>query len=221
MKISQKTLTLIKNFAGINSSLAVKAGSKLKTLSSQNDIMASATVDEEFPRPFAIYDLGQFLGALSLFEDPDFEFGDKAVVISSGKNSVRYFYADESMIKTAGDKNIQLPSVDVAFTMSASQLQSILKAASVLSVPEVSVVSNGDNLQLVATDSKNNTSNRYAIDLDGTSEGSFRVIFKSDKLKVVPGDYLVEISSKGISRFYNEKMGVEYFIAIEQTSTFK
>lgn len=221
MKISQKTLSLIKNFAGINSSLAVKPGNKLKTLSAQNDIMANATVDEEFPRPFAIYDLGQFLGALSLFEDPDFEFGDNSVVISSGKNSVRYFYADESMIKSAGEKNVKLPSVDVAFTMTGAQLQSILKATSVLSVPEVSVVSDGDTLQLVASEVKNNSSNRYAVDLDGTSNGSFRVIFKADKLKVVPGDYLVEISSKGISRFYNEKLGVEYFIAIEQTSTFK
>jgi len=221
MKISQKTLSIIKNFAGINASLAVKPGSVLKTLSPQNNIMANANVDEDFPRAFAIYDLTQFLGALSLFDDADFEFGDQAVTISSGKNSVKYFYADESMIKTAGDKKIALPSTEVAFSITSAQLQSILKASSVLQVPEIAVVSDGDSLKLVAVDTKNNTSNRYAVDLDGEAKGSFRVIFKSENLKVLPGDYLVEICSKGISRFFSEKLGVEYFIAIEQSSTFK
>lgn len=221
MKISAKTLSVIKNFAGINASLAVKPGKVLKTLSPQNNIMASANVDEDFPRSFAIFDLTQFLGALSLFEDPDFEFGDQAVTISSGKNSVKYFYADESMIKTAGDKKIALPTVDVSFAVTAAQLQSILKAASVLQVPEIAVVSDGNKLQLVAVDTKNTTSNRYAVDLEGEANGSFRVIFKSENLKVLPGDYAVEICSKGISRFNGEKQGVEYFIAIEQSSTFK
>lgn len=221
MKISKQTLSFIKNFAGINASLAVKPGSVLKTVAPQNNIMATATVSEDFPRAFAIYDLTQFLGALSLFEDPDFEFGEQAVTISSGKNSVKYFYAEESMIKTAGDKKIVLPSVDVSFKVTSAQLQAILKASSVLSVPEIAVVSDGDKLQLVAVDNKNATSNRYAVDLDGESTGSFKVIFKAENIKVLPGDYDVEICSKGISRFNSTGLGVEYFIAIEQSSSFK
>ncbi len=224
MKISSKTLALIKNFASINASIAVKAGSVLKTLSPQNNIMANANVDEEFPRNFAIYDLGQFLGAVSLFNDPDFEFEDQFVTIRSGKNSVRYFYADESMIKTAGDKKIALPSVDVATTVTGAQLQEIMKAASVLQVPEVAIEGDGEgNLRLVAVDTKNNTSNKFAVDLesDGTTDRPFRVIFKAENIKVINGDYLVEVCAKGISRFYSEKLGVEYFIAIESSSTFK
>jgi hypothetical protein len=221
MKISKQTLSIVKNFSTINASLAVKPGSVLKTISPQNNIMASASVSEAFPVPFAIYDLNQFLGALSLFEDPDFEFGDQFVTISSGKNSVRYFYADESMIKTAGEKKITLPSVDVSFGVTSSQLSAILKASSVLGVPEVAVISDGSKLQLVAVDNKNTTSNRYAIDLDGEATGSFKVIFKAENLKLLPGDYAVEICSKGISRFASESLGVEVFIAIEQSSSFK
>lgn len=222
MKISAKTISLIKNFAGINASLAVKAGSVLKTLSPQNNIMANAAVEEEFPRNFAIYDLSQFLGAVSLFDDPDFEFEDSHVTIRSGKNSVRYFYADESMIKTAGDKKIALPSTEVEFSVTAAQLQEILKASSVLQVPEIAVVGDGSGkVQLVAVDTKNNTSNRYAVDLEAENAGTFRVIFKAENIKVINSDYLVQVCAKGISRFYSEKAGVEYFIAIESTSSFK
>lgn len=221
MKISAKTISVIKNFAGINASLAVKSGSVLKTISPQNNIMATAQVEEDFPRNFAIYDLSQFLGAISLFDDPDFEFEDQFVTVRSGKNSVRYFYAEESMIKSAGDKKIVLPSVEAEFTVTASQLQEILKATSVLQVPEVAVVGDSAGVHLVAVDTKNNTSNRYSITLSEEASGPFRVIFKAENIKVLSSEYLVQICSKGISRFYSEKAGVEYFIAIEQSSTFK
>lgn len=223
MKISAKTLSIIKNFAGINTSIAVKPGSVLKTLSPQNNIMANAQVDEEFPRAFAIYDLSQFLGAVSLFDDPDFEFEDQFVTVRSGKNSVRYYYADESMIKAPGDKKIQLPAVDVEVSVTATQLQEILKAASVLQVPEVAIEGDGEGaVRLVAVDTKNNASNKYSVDLDAaaTLDKAFRVIFKAENLKVVNSDYTVQVCAKGISRFHSEKAGVEYFIAIESASTF-
>ena len=71
MKLSDNTLTILKNFAGINNSILVKKGNKLRTISVAKNILAEAEITpEEFPRDFAIYDLNQFLNFLSLDKDP-------------------------------------------------------------------------------------------------------------------------------------------------------
>lgn len=222
MKISTATLNLLKNFSGINASILVQKGSVLKTISPQKNIMANATVTEEFESAFAIYDLSQFLAAVSLFEDPDFEFDNKTVTISTGKRSVRYFFADASMVQSAGDKKIALPSVDVEFDVTEKQLSEILKAANILQVPEIAVVSDGEGVTRVqAADYKNSTSNTFDVEVDHQSSQKFRLVFKSENLKMISGDYKVQISAKGIARFFNEKLGVEYFIAIESNSEYK
>lgn len=222
MKISTATLNLLKNFSGINASILVQKGSVLKTISPQKNIMANATVTEEFESAFAIYDLSQFLAAVSLFEDPDFEFDNKTVTISTGKRAVRYFFADASMVQSAGDKKIALPTVDVEFDVTEKQLSEILKAANILQVPEIAVVSDGEGATRVqAADYKNSTSNTFDVEVDHESSHKFRLVFKSENLKMISGDYKVQISSKGIARFFNEKLGVEYFIAIESNSEYK
>lgn len=222
MKISTQTLNVLKNFSSINASILVKPGSVLKTLSPQNNIMAEAAVAEDFPKAFAIYDLSQFLSAVSLFDDPDFDFQESFVKIGSGNRCIRYYFADPSMVKAAGDKKIVLPSKDVSFTITEKQLNEILKAASVLQVPEIAVMSDGDSkTRVVATEVKNNTSNEFSVEVDHESSNKFKLIFKAENLKMIPGDYLVEICSKGIARFFNEKLAVEYFIAIETSSEFK
>ncbi len=221
MKISQQTLSILKNFASINGNILVRAGSTLSTISPQKNILASAAVSEIFPTSFAIYDLGQFLGAISLFEDPDFTFTDKYVTISSGSRSIKYWFAEPSMIISAPDKKLTLPTEDVAFDASASSITEVLKAASVLQAPEVAVVSDGaTNTQLVATNVKNDTSNEYHVDVGIASSAKFRMVFKSENLKLINGDYKVTISSKGMGHFKNEKAGLEYFIATEASSKF-
>lgn len=221
MKISSQTLSILKNFASINGNILVRAGSTLSTISPQKNILASAVVSENFPTTFAIYDLGQFLGAISLFEDPDFEFSDKFVTISSGKRSIKYWFAEPSMIVAAPEKKLQLPTEDVKFDATASNISEVLKAASVLQAPEVAVVSDGSsNTQLVATNVKNDTSNEYHVDVGNSSSAKFRMVFKSENLKLIGGDYKVTISSKGMGKFANEKAGLEYFIATESSSKY-
>lgn len=221
MKISTQTLSILKNFASINGNILVRAGSTLSTISPQKNILASAVVAENFPSSFAIYDLGQFLGAISLFEDPDFNFTDKYVTISSGARSIRYWFAEPSMIIAAPEKKLSLPTEDVVFDASATAIQEVLKAASVLQAPEIAVVSDGEtNTQLVATNVKNDTSNEYHVDVGQVNTNKFRMVFKSENLKLIGGDYKVSISSKGMGRFHNEKAGLEYFIATEASSKF-
>jgi LysM repeat protein len=221
MKISNATLNILKNFSSINPSLAVKSGNSLKTISPQNNIMAEAIVDESFGKPFAIYELTQFLGACSLFEDPEFDFQEKFVKIHSGNRSIKYFFADATMVKAAGEKKITLPSVDAKFSVTAKQLGEILKAASVLQVPEVAVVTDGSSkTKIVATDTKNSSSNDFSVELDHKSDTKFKLVFKCDNLKMIDGDYDVEVCAKGISRFHNAKQKIEYFVAAESTSQF-
>ena len=222
MKISQQTLSILKNFASINGNILVRAGSTLSTISPQKNIMASAQVAENFPVEFAIYDLSQFLSAVSLFEDPEFEFNEKFVTISSGRRSIKYFYAEPSMILAAPDKKLNLPSVEVDFVATSGNISEVLKASAVLQTPEIVVASEADSTQieLIATAVNNQTSNRYAVGVEATSDDVFRMVFKAENWKLIPGDYQISISSKGLGKFTNEKLGLEYFIATETTSKY-
>ena len=214
MNISDNTLSVLKNFSGINQNLAVKSGNKIRTISPQKTVMAVAQVEDKFDSPFAIYDLNQFLSAVSLFEKPNFVFEDSNVVVANGKSSIRYFYADESMVMSAPDRDIELPDTLVEFKLTTDVFKSTMQAASVLQAPNWSVVGNGSIIEIVVGDVKNSTSNNYRVTVGATSE-EFEVVFKVDNLKMMLRDYNVAISSKGISHFTTEKGDLQYFVATE------
>jgi hypothetical protein len=219
MKISNDTLSVLKNFSTINTGIAVDSGA-LRTVSSQKNILAEASVSESFDTPFAIYDLNQFIATISLFENPDFEFGENSVVVSSGKNKSTYYYTDKTMIVTPPDKDLSplLESAEISFKVSQAQIAEVLRAASILQAPEVAVVGSGGNITLTAYDSKNSTSNTFDVEVDAEATGTFNMIFRTENLKMISGDYQVEITSKGISRWTGSK--VTYFITTESASTY-
>jgi len=222
MKISSETLTVLKNFSTINTGIAVDPGLPLRTVSSQKNILAEAKLVEEFDTAFAIYDLNQFLATVSLFENPNFDFGDKSVTISSGKNKSKYFYTDKSMIITPPDKDLSplLADAEIKFTVTQGQVAEVLRAASILAAPEVAVVGSiGESITLTAFDSKNQTSNTFDVDVDTESTANYKMIFRTENLKMVAGDYDVEITSKGISRWSGKK--ATYYITTEQASNYK
>jgi len=219
MKIDTNTINILKNFSKINPSIVVQEGNVLKTISPSKTIMAKATVPTKFSRRFAIYSLDQFLANISLFKDPNLDFKEKMISISDDKRKSQYFYADESTVTKAPDKEISLPSADVSFTLTNEDLVEVEKAAGVLNAPEIAVVGDGENVSLVATDSKNPTSNEWSIDI-GKTDKVFKAIFKVDNVKIIPGEYEVTISSRGISHFVGKDSDVEYFIAVESNSQF-
>lgn len=219
MKISPTTIAILKNLASINGSILIRSGNKLSTISPAKNIFCSTTISETFPTQFAIYDLNQFLGAASLFEEPEFDFQDKFVRIFSGKKSIRYLYADESMI-TSPSKEMKMPAIDVEFMISDKQLAEIQKAAGVLQAPDICVVGDGNTVSLVACDSKNSSAPAYSVDLGITTDNNYNLVFKAENLKLMSGDYNIQVSSKGIGRFFNDKLNIEYFIAVETHSTF-
>ena len=221
MKLSDNTLTILKNFAGINNSILVKKGNKLRTISVAKNILAEADISpEEFPRDFAIYDLNQFLNGLSLHQDPEMDFSEASyLTIREGRRKVKYFYADPAVIISPPEKEITLPSEDVHFQLDSSSLDKLLKAAAVYQLPDFCVVGNAGVIKLVVRDKKNDTSNEYSIKV-GETDKEFTFNFKVENIKIIPGAYDVVVSSKLLSRFTNTNFELKYYIAIEPDSTF-
>ena len=220
MKLSDSTLTVLKNFAGINNSILVKEGKKLRTISVAKNILAEANITEEFPRDVAIYDLNQFLNGLSLHSDPDLDFTpDSYITIQEGKRRVKYFYADPQVIIAPPEKEITLPTEDVCFQLDSTALDKLLKAAAVYQLPDLSAIGENGVVKLVVRDKKNDTSNEYAV-IVGETDRDFTFNFKVENIKIIPGAYNVVISSKLLAQFSNINHNLRYFIALEPDSTF-
>ena len=220
MKLSDNALAILKNFAGINNSILVKQGNKLRTISVAKNILAEAEIKEEFPRDFAIYDLNQFLNGLSLHQDPDLDFQeDSYLSIKEGKRRGKYFFADPNVIIAPPEKEIQLPTQDVCFQMDSVTLEKLVKAAAVYQLPDLSAIGENGVIKLVVRDKKNDTSNEYAI-VVGETDQEFSFNFKVENIKIIPGAYDVVVSSKLLSQFTNTQHNLKYYIALEPDSTF-
>ena len=220
MKLTDNTLNILKNFAGINNSILVKQGNKLRTISMAKNILAEADISEEFPRDFAIYDLNQFLNGLSLHQDPDLDFNeDTYLSIKEGKRRVKYFFADPNVITAPPEKDITLPTKDVCFQLDSASLEKLVKAAQVYQLPDLSAIGEAGVIKLVVRDKKNDTSNEYAI-VVGETEDVFTFNFKVEIIKIIPDAYDVVVSSKLLSQFSNTKHDLKYYIALEPDSTF-
>lgn len=220
MQLSDKTLNLLKNFAGINQSILFKQGKTIRTISVMKNILAEVNVDEEFERDFGIYNLNEFLNAMSLYQDPQLDFKNESYVsIQEGKTRSKYFFADPAVIVTPPDKSITLPSEDVSFELNTQQLDKLLKAAAVYGVPDLSVIGENGVVKIVVRDKKNDTSNDYAV-VVGETTASFCLNFKVENIKILPGSYNVTISSKLLSRFVSEDKNLVYYIALEPDSTY-
>ena len=221
MKLSDSTLAVLKNFAGINNSILVKKGTQLRTISVAKNILAEAEIPEDFPRDVAIYDLNQFLNGLSLHQDPNLDFTeDSHITIKEGRRRVKYFYADPQVIIAPPEKEINLPTQEVCFQLESTSLDKLVKAAAVYQLPDLSVIGENGEITMVVRDKKNDTSNEYAVNV-GETDKQFEFNFKMENIKIIPGAYDVVISSKLLSEFTNTQYNLKYFIALEPDSTFK
>ena len=219
MNLSDNTLGILKNFAGINNSILVKKGNQLRTISVAKNILAEAEIPEDFPRQFGIYDLNQFLNGLSLHQNPDLDFEKESyVTISEGRRKVKYFFADPQVIIAPPEKEITLPTEDICFQLESVTLEKLLKASAVYQLPDLSAVSENGQIKLIVHDKKNDTSNEFAI-VVGETDREFSFNFKIENIKIIPGAYDVVISSKLLSRFVNNNLNLTYYIALEPDST--
>ena len=223
MKLSKHTLNMLKNFSDINMSIEIKKGNVLRTVSVQKNILAQAELEDEFPKDFAIYELNRFLGAVSLFDDPELEFNAKSVNIGTTKHSADYVYCDPSMIVTPPENNISFPDPEVKFTLTQDSLSQVMRASNVLGTPEIAIEGGphpNDSIRIKALDVNNDSTDTFQVVLDEKSGHTFRFVFKTENMKMIPGNYDIEISSKGISHFSLQGIKLQYWIATESTSNF-
>jgi len=220
MELSSNTLQVLNNFASVNSNIVIHTGNVLRTVSESKTILARAEIEEEFPIGFGIYELNEFLSALSLVENPRISFGENNMDISdgSGRSSLKYFYSDPSILTTTNNE-IVMPSADVSFRLDRETMNRIKKAASVLGHTEVSVQNEDGVIVLAVANNEDSSSNAIKIAVDGeaTSE-DFKYIFSIANLKMIEGDYEVSLSKKLISHFVNTESNVEYWVALQKTS---
>lgn len=201
MKFSKQTLTLLKNFASINTNLVFKPGSTISTISVDKSMVASAELEETIPVQFGIYDLNEFLGVVSIFADPDIKFSEKEMVISEGKNSIRYLPADSSILVTPKNSKPGMDeNAEVRVTLTSGELSQIIRSASVLKVPYVTFSGDGSSLVVKVHDKANPNSNAFTLD-KGDTEFNFNYHIRVDLLKMIPEDYEVTIASDKKSRF--------------------
>ena len=222
MKLSSNTTSVLKNFASINQNLVIKEGKEITTMSAMKNIVARAEVEEEFPQEVAIYDLNEFLSALSLFKSPNLEFQDTYVNITEENNpktSLKYFYSDPSVVTTP-NKMITMPSNEVTFTLESATLSNITKAAAVIGSADLVLENSSGTPSLTVKDKKNDTANSYSMGVDTKGDGKFSFFFKVENLKLIDGKYTVEVSSKNISHMKNESTPIEYWIALEPESNY-
>lgn len=223
MELSDGTLQVLKNFSGINQNILFKHGTTLKTISEARNVLARANLNEEFPQGFGIYDLNEFIGVLSLVDTPRLKFDEEHVTVgdSTGRSKVKYFFSSEETLTTP-QKDITMPEPDVKFVLDNDTLNKLKRAASTLGHNELSISGKDGVLSLSVVESQNATSNSYSIDIDGEfkSDAVFNFILNIGNLKILPGDYDVEISSKLITQFKNKDIDVTYWIALEKTSNF-
>ena len=223
MELCENTLNVLRNFSGINQNIMIRSGNNIKTMSETRNMIATANVSEQFTKDFGIYDLNEFIGVMGLVDTPSLKFEDDFVIVSdsSGRSKIKYFYAAEETLTTA-TKDVNMPEADVKFTLDNDTLNKLKKAASTLGHSEVSIKAKDGVLSLSVVENQNATSNAFSIDIDGEfkQDAVFNFIISISNLKILPGDYDVEISSKLITQFKNKELPLTYWIALEKSSTY-
>jgi hypothetical protein len=223
MKLSNDTLNILKNFASINTGIVFHQGKTIKTISGNKNILAEATIAEEIPVEFGVYDLNNFLTVLSLHkEEPVIDFGEKMAVISglSGRSKLNYRFCDPTMVVAPPAKPIAMPDAEIAFELSDSDLEWVIRSSSVLSSPNIAVVSDGSKISLQCFDATNDAASTNTLDVTDGNGDRFKMIFKTEALKMIPGSYDVRVSSKGVSHFRNKAKDLQYWITTEAGSTY-
>tara|TARA_B100001094_G_C18110681_1_gene760971 strand:- start:267 stop:983 length:717 start_codon:yes stop_codon:yes gene_type:complete len=222
IKLSEDTLSILKNYSHINSNLLVKEGNQITTLSPAKNIVSVATVPENFPTEFGIWDLNKLLGTISLFEDAEFEFDEKSMnIIGSGGAKVSYYYSEPRLL-TVLEREVKVPETVVTFTLTEEVFNAVQKAAAVLQLPDLCVRSTEDgDIELLVTDKKTPTSNTYSIVVgENTSDTTFCFYLKIENIKLLGGDYDVDICKSVVCKFNHRSKDILYYIALESDSNY-
>lgn len=215
MKLSNETLTVLQNFAKLNSGIQFKTGNKIKTISTGKNVLAEATLKDSFPQDFCVYDLNQFLNIHSIGKDTDIEFDDINIIFKFGRNKTKYRKTEKESILIPPEKELTLPSVDISFSLSKDDFDSLMKVTNALQSPNIMVESEGDTINLTSFDVKDSSAHTNTIEVGVGNGQKYKMVFLTENLRMIPGAYDVQISSKGLSLFTNKNQDIKYFVATE------
>lgn len=225
MKLSNETIAVLKNFGAINQGILFKPGKKLKTVSSHKNILAEVDIKEDIPAEFGIYDLNNFLSVISLHkDDPSFEFDEKQVTIigNKGRSKIKYRFTPANMIVTPPEKQLTMPDAEIKFELKSEDFDWIMRAANVLSSPQIAIESDGTKVNIVTLDLSNDSAHTDALEIAEGTGNKYKMIFKTENItKIMSGSYDVSISSKGISHFKNKTLPLQYWVTTEAGSKFE
>lgn len=221
MKICNETLSILKNFASINTNIMFRPGSEVRTISNAKNIFAKTSIRETIPNEFAVYDLNSLLAMLTLIDNQEVDFTDKSLVVSSDKGKFEYFYSNPEIVTCAPTSEIEHVSV-YSFKLMAEDVQMIMKAAAITAAPTISITCKQQSVILLVGDRKNDTASNFKKSL-GTSFENFDVFIAVENLKVIPDAYEVSVAKtpNGKAKFLyfkHESKQLQYWIACEPGS---
>mgnify|MGYP003338965674 FL=1 len=215
MKLSENALNVLKNFASINSGVVLNKGNVLRTISPEKSILVEATVEDDLPVPFGIYDLNQFLGNVTTLKNPELTFSKDHVTLDDGEFSLTYLSCSANLIISPPDKELVLKNVDCSFSLTNAVLQKLIKIATMNGLPNLTVVGENGELRLKIHEKANDTSNHGSIKIGEYAGADFSATFKTENLKLLPDDYNVELQKNAFAKFVNAAGNLKYWIALE------
>lgn len=216
MKFDAKTLTVLKNFASINSGVVLQKGKVQKTIAGEKSILCEAILDDEMPAEFGIYDLNRFLGNLTTLKNPEIEFNETSVIMDDGELSMVFHACSPTLIIVPPEKQLKFKQVDAKFKLTEHTLQKLLRLAAMNSLPNLSVIGKDGELLLMIHETANDTSNYGTIKIGDYAGKDFKATFNRDNLKIIPGDYDVEVEIGRFAKFVNSDGSLIYHISLEK-----
>lgn len=211
LNLSPETIDILLQFSTINESIKIEPGNVLRILDKSRTIYACATVVEEFPITVSIASIREFLALYDLFEEPKLTFKKEEILISDGGQKSRYLFADPAAFKDNPKAVKKTYSKEVK--IGKHQLNTLLRAAYTLKVPELRFFSDGEGVHVRAVNTELSSSNYYDVLLSPESEKNLDVRLHIERCKILPRDYTIGLGGGSrVIHFMSE--GLEYAMAI-------
>lgn len=199
MKFTEQTKKILENYASISNGILIQAtkdgqqGTLLQIADRHKMVIAQSLMSETLANDVCLSDLKAFLSTISTLKDPDITFASDHLVINDGTFNVRIVYGDPLTV-TKFSKQIILPAGKLSFTLKEDSLSKLLNLSAILNLPDLKLYSSNGKLFFQVLDRKNPSSNTGAIEVgdSNTAEGE-EYFFQRELLKMLPGDYNVEI----------------------------
>lgn len=210
MKLAAHTLAVLENYASINQGIIIKEGNRLRTLAILENIFSATEVPNVFPKEFALYDINELLATLSLLDDPDLDFRDDHIFITSGPTKVKYYYSSPAVVVGPPENDIELKNALATLTLKADTIKRIQKSAAALKLKDLQFMDEG-----IKAYNSNNVGNQIIIEVPVEGEVGDPKCIKIDNLKLLEGDYDVAVFDRAIKFTSITNPGLFYFVTVE------